>query len=181
MSDEALLAACAVGDMSALGLLFDRHHATVRRFLDSFLSGYRKDLDDVVQATFLEVFRSSSKFHRKSQVKTWIMGIAVNVARHHTRHETRRSRWALAFSREPESTPERPDEIAERNDNIRQLREALGKLSDDHRVLLVMCDIEGMRGADVAEALELPEGTVWRRLHDARKSLRAALEKMRGA
>jgi RNA polymerase sigma-70 factor, ECF subfamily len=175
MSDEALLAACAVGDMSALGLLFDRHHASVHRFLDSFLGGYRKDLDDVVQATFLEVFRASAKFHRKSQVKTWILGVAVNVARHHTRHEARRSQWSLALSREPESTPERPDEIAERNDNIRLLREALAELSHDHRVLLVMCDIEGMRGADVAEALDLPEGTVWRRLHDARKALRAKL------
>jgi RNA polymerase sigma factor (sigma-70 family) len=174
MSDEALLAACAVGEMSALGLLFDRYHAAVHRFLDGLLGSYRRDLDDVVQATFLEVFRASAKFHRKSQVKTWILGVASNVARHHTRHETRRSHWVAAFAEQPESTPERPDEAAERNDNLRQLQAALAKLSHEHRVVLVLCDVEGLKGAEVSEALEIPEGTVWRRLHDARKALRAA-------
>jgi RNA polymerase sigma factor (sigma-70 family) len=178
MSDEALLAACAVGEMSALGLLFDRYHTAVHRFLDGLLGSYRRDLDDVVQATFLEVFRAAGKFHRKSQVKTWILGVASNVARHHTRHETRRSRWVAAFAEQPESTPERPDEIAERRDNQRQLQEALSLLTHEHRVVLVMCDVEGLRGVDVAEALEIPEGTMWRRLHDARKALRVAFSKV---
>jgi RNA polymerase sigma factor (sigma-70 family) len=174
MSDEALMAACAVGEMSALGLLFDRYHTAVHRFLDGLLGSYRRDLDDVVQATFLEVFRASGKFHRKSQVKTWILGVASNIARHHTRHETRRNHWVASFAEQPEATPERPDEVAERKDDLRQLQEALAKLSHEHRVVLVMCDVEGLKGSEVSEALEIPEGTVWRRLHDARKALRAA-------
>lgn len=177
MSDEALVAACAVGDMAALGSLFDRYHGAVLSFLDGLMGSYRRDLEDVVQATFLEVFRSSARFHRRSQVKTWIFGIAVNVARHHTRHETRRSNWTAAFAAQPEESPERPDEAAERRDNLRQLQAALAKLSHEQRVVIVMCDIEGLKGAEVAQALEIPEGTVWRRLHEGRKALRAAFQK----
>jgi RNA polymerase sigma factor (sigma-70 family) len=174
-SDEMLLASCATGEMSALGVLFDRYHRAVYCFLDGLLGAFRSDIEDVVQATFLEVYRSAGRFHQRSQVKTWIFGIAVNVARHHTRHETRRGKWNASFAEQPSETPERPDEAAERRDKLRRLATALEKLPHDLRVVVVMCDIEGLKGGEVAQALDIPEGTVWRRLHDARKALRAGL------
>src|SRR5262245_54267609 len=69
MSDEALLAACAVGDTAALGVLYDRHQASVRRFLARLRGARAAELDDLVQATFIEVWRSSPRFRRRSAVK----------------------------------------------------------------------------------------------------------------
>lgn len=176
MSDEGLLAACAVGEMVALGVLFDRYHKAVRCFLDGLLGSYRSDLEDIVQATFLEVHRSAARFHQRSQVKTWIFGIALNVARHHARHETRRSRWSESLAAQPTEGPARPDELAERRDRLRKIAAALESLPQEPREVLVLCDVEGLRGVEVAEILGVPEGTVWRRLHEARKALRARLK-----
>src|SRR5258708_32534723 len=90
MSDEALVAACAVGEAAALGALFDRHRTSVYRFLSRVCASHRGDLDDLVQSTFVEVFRSAARFSGCGRVSTWVFGIAANVARHHVRGEARR-------------------------------------------------------------------------------------------
>jgi RNA polymerase sigma-70 factor (ECF subfamily) len=175
MSDEALLAACAVGDPSALGALYDRFHEAVYGFLAQFAGAVEHELDDLVQATFVEVHRSAKQFNQKSQVKTWILGIAANTARYHIRKESRRRHLTAANAERLTPTYERPDELASRREELARVEAALETLAVDLRIVFVMCDIEGMRGVEVAQALQIPEGTVWRRLHDARKILRAAI------
>ena len=59
---------------------------------------------------------------------------------------------------------------------IARLEDQLGRLPEDLRVAFVMCDVEGVAGVEAARVLGLREGTLWRRLHFARKALRAALE-----
>jgi RNA polymerase sigma-70 factor (ECF subfamily) len=69
-----------------------------------------------------------------------------------------------------------PDDDAMRRQMVDRLGAALETLSHDLREVFVLCEIEEVPGVDVARALGLREGTVWRRLHDARKALRLALE-----
>jgi len=90
MSDEALLAACGTGDGAALGALFDRFSTAVYRFAARLATTDDLARDDVVQATFLEVRRTAHTFRGTSSVKTWILGVAANVARHTLRTERRR-------------------------------------------------------------------------------------------
>src|SRR5687767_5061415 len=90
LSDEALLAACATGDAAALGALFDRFHDAVYRFAARLATTDELARDDLVQATFLEVCRTAHTFRGGSAVKTWILGVAANVARHTLRSEQRR-------------------------------------------------------------------------------------------
>ena len=78
--DTALLDACAVGDGSALGALFDRHHVAVERFVGRLSYCDADELADLVQNTFIEVGRSARSFKGKSSVKTWIFSIAATLA-----------------------------------------------------------------------------------------------------
>jgi DNA-directed RNA polymerase specialized sigma24 family protein len=142
-SDEVLIAACALGDTTALAALFDRHHRSVYGFLARMCGAAGPDLDDLVQTTFLGVLRGADRFGGRAAVRTWILGIA-NV-------ETQRQ--------------------------IGQLRAALPTLPHDLRVAFVMCDVEGVPGVEAARAVGVPPGTMWRRLHEARKALAAAIER----
>lgn len=177
MSDEALLAACAQNDSAALGALFDRFHQPVYLFLLRLLGPGERDVDDLVQTTFIEVRRAAGSFRGKSSVRGWLLGIAANIARHHIRGSARRRALLTSVAAQPEGPLRRPDDDAERRQLYDQLHQAIAELPEDLRVPLVMCDMEDLPGAEAARALGLREGTLWRRLHDARKRLREMLER----
>jgi RNA polymerase sigma-70 factor (ECF subfamily) len=176
MSDEALLAACAVGDPAALGALFDRHQLAVSRFTSRLAGVHSADLDDLVSATFLEAARAARAFRGGSSVRTWIFGIAVNIARHHARGSARRRAFLAAYADVPPAAfAPRPDEMVERQQLIERLDRVLRGLPAELRVAFVMCDLEEVTCSEAARALGLRQGTVWKRLHRARKLLGSAL------
>jgi RNA polymerase sigma-70 factor (ECF subfamily) len=176
-TDGVLLSEYARGDADALGELYDRHHGAVYRFLFRLTGGSAADLDDLAQATFVEVARSAARFDGRSAVTTWLFGIAVNVVRHH-RRGIARSRRVIAEPGEdrPSDVPgvDRPDDNAERRQLLSRVRTAIDHLSDELREVFVACEIEDLPGKDVARTLRIPEGTLWRRLHEARKRVREA-------
>lgn len=178
MSDEALLAACAKADRAALGALFDRFHGAVYRYLQRYLGPAHPELDDLVQATFLEVSRCAGNYRGTATVRAWILGIATNLARHHIRGEIRKRAMlrgvAGGVDRRPHS---RPDDTTERRQLVDRLRDAITQLPPDLRAPLVLCDMEDLPGAEAAKVLDLREGTLWRRLHDARLRLKEELER----
>ena len=175
ISDETLLDGCARDEAAALGALFDRHQASVYRFLMRYLGPGHPDIDDLVQATFLEVRRAASSFRRRSTVRSWILGICANLARHHLRGETRRKGFLRAVQDHPQTPLRRPDDDSERRQLLVRLQQAITELPDDLRAPLVLCDMEELPGAEAARVLGLREGTLWRRLHEARVALREQL------
>lgn len=175
MSDDALLAACAMGDAAALGALFDRHHAGVYRFIGRLSQTDPADLDDLVQTTFLTVQRSARKYRGRSTVRTWLFGIAVNVVRREARSRGRRRRLALAVSAEPLSSPAAVDEMAARREALRRFETGLSTLPPKLRECFVLCQLEGVPGPEAARALGIRPGTLYRRIHDARQRLRAVV------
>ncbi len=175
MSDAALLAGCASGDIAALGAIYDRFHMDVWRFCSRLLSPSSPELDDLVQSTFLEVWRSASNFKGRSSVKSWVFGIANNLARHHIRKESRR-RSAMALLAEAPKPTGDTGKVAEDRLMLDRLNVALRKLPHDQRVAFVMCELEELKGVEAAKALGVRPGTLWRRLHEARKALKKALE-----
>lgn len=180
LSDQALVAACATGDTAALGALFDRFNVAVYRFVARLATVDEAARDDVVQATFLEVQRCAAKFRGGSSVKTWVLGVAANVARRALRGERRRRARQAVFLVERATTETiHPDAAIERRRLLAQIGEGLAQLPHDLQVAFVMCDVEQLTGVEVARALDIPEGTLWRRLHQARKQLRAAMTKTR--
>lgn len=176
MSDEAVLAACGTGDVAALGALFDRFHVAVYRFAARLPTTDELARDDLVQATFLEVRRAAPNFRGTSSVKTWILGVAANVARRQLRSERRRREHHARYVERLTAVPEAPDAEVERRQQLAQVARALAALPHEQQVAFILCDLEQMPGVEVARALEIPEGTLWRRLHVARKAVRAALD-----
>jgi RNA polymerase sigma-70 factor (ECF subfamily) len=175
LSDSALLAACATGDAAALGALFDRFNVAVYRFVARLPTTDEAARDDLVQATFLEVRTLARKFRGDSSVKTWILGVAANVARHALRSEQRRRVHQARFVEGLATVADGPDVEVDRRRQLARIAAALATLPHDQQVAFILCDLEQLPGVDVARALEVPEGTLWRRLHHARKAVRAAV------
>jgi RNA polymerase sigma-70 factor (ECF subfamily) len=176
LSDETLVVRCA-DDNSALEELFRRHGDRVHRVLARLAHVERHDLEDLVQATFVGLRHSASRFDSRSAVTTWIIGIALNVARHAVRGQVRQriAMEAVAETHIPNDS-RGPEERASERQLLGRLEAAIDALPPDLRTVFTLCDLEGLRGVDVARVLRVPQGTVWRRLHDARLRLRKLVE-----
>ena len=176
MSDEGLVAACGAGESVALGLLFDRYYNPVRRFLARLSGTDDRDLDDLVQMTFETVPRAARSFDGRSSVKTWLFGVANNVARHHVRSEVRRKRLSEAVAAQPRASAIQGDENILASERAGRLQQAISALPPKLREAFVLVYLEGVPGREVADMVGVREGTVWKRLHQARARLRDSLE-----
>lgn len=171
MSDAGLVAACAAEDRTARALLFERHVDAIHRFVSRMRASDADAVDDVVQATFIRAFQSASRFHGTS-ARSWLYGIAANVVREHARKEIRRKRAMSVVAEEmPRATTTTRDAHL-----LAKLPAAIDALPHELRAAFVIVDLEGEKGCDAAAALGIPEGTLWRRLFQARTALRKAID-----
>ena len=177
LSDVDLVRCVARRERAAMAELFDRHHERVHRILARLRSVDSADVDDLVQTTFIEVQRSAARYGGQAAVGTWIIAIAVNVMRHHVRREVRYRTALAGRAREAPSgsTTGSPFEECSNRQSMARLANAFDRLGREQKEAFLLCDVEGLRGTEVARALDLPEGTVWRRLHEARMNLRRHL------
>lgn len=174
-SDAALVAWIAAGDTRALGVLFDRHAAAMRRLV-SRLGLRDTDAEDVVQTTFLDVMRTASAFDGRADARPWLLGMAAMRVRRHRRSFARLAARLARFGSEPVREVPTPEcETAERLEARRALA-ALERLSEKKREVFVLVALEGLSCEDVAAQIGIPVGTIWTRLHHARAELRAMLE-----
>lgn len=173
-ADEALLAACVAGDADALDALFERHRVSVARYLSRML-GNRGELEDLVQATFVEAWRSAARYQGRASVRSWLLGIANNLFRHHVRSESRKRTALLVLAAHPADRRALPDEDASRRQLIRRVEGALLELPEILRATFVLCELEEVPREEAAEILGVSLGSVGRRIHEARKAIREAL------
>jgi RNA polymerase sigma factor (sigma-70 family) len=170
-SDPEIMSRLAAGETGALGELYDRYHERVRRFLARATSD-AEDVDDLVHATFLAAATSAARYDGRPCSRPWLIGIAVQ---HLRRRRQARGRLFAALSALAGmgrvAVDPRPA-MAARGDVERALR----LISDPKRIALLMAEVEEMSCPEIAAALHIPIGTVWTRLHAARRELRQALE-----
>lgn len=176
-TDPELIARIAQGRLEALGVLFERHEAHVRRYLGR-LGASTSDADDLVQATFLEVTRAAPRFDASHSARSWLLGIAGMMARRHRRSlrraAARIAAWAGALRGDVCAT-QGPAERVANDAALRALADALDRLPQKKREVFVLVTLEELSGQEAAAALGIPLKTVWTRLHHARLALRAAL------
>jgi RNA polymerase sigma-70 factor (ECF subfamily) len=179
--DDRLIAECGKGDPAAFGQLVrryqDRLFNTVYRLVDN-----AEDAQDVVQEAFLSAYQSLDGFKGHSEFFTWLYRIAYNTAI----SLKRKRRVTLSLSAghggetslEPldESELTRPGQGLERAEEERRIQAALNRLSPEHRMVLILKDMEGQKYEAMAEVLQVPIGTIRSRLHRARAELRAILQ-----
>jgi RNA polymerase sigma-70 factor (ECF subfamily) len=187
-SEEAkLIARCRAGDLDAFDEVVARHQSRIFNVCYWMLSD-REEAADATQDAFIRAFRSMSNFRGESALGTWLHRIAVNVC---LDARARRRRTPLPYSSlesgdEDDSRPfdppdhaDTPEQAAQRHERREAVLQALSTLSDEHRTVLVLFDIQGHSYEDVAQMLELPMGTLKSRLNRARLALRRALEERR--
>lgn len=184
ITPEGLVSAAGTGDQAALNLLYERFHKDVYAFLARLLNSTGPEIDDLVQATFMGVWKGARGFGGRSSVRTWILAIASNQAKSHFRAESRRRRAVEKLRLIPAqsnlvSEEERPDAQTARKQLLRQLAAAIETLPPKCRIAYVMCVIEEIPGPEAAAALRITKASLWRRVHDARKRLREMLEETR--
>jgi RNA polymerase sigma-70 factor (ECF subfamily) len=168
--DAALMTRMARGESGALGQLYDRHQAPLRRFIVRATSD-AADVDDLVHATFLEAAKSAGRYDGRESCRPWLIGIAAQLLRRRRRSFGRLVAVlsSLGGVRSGVLDP-RPD-LQARSD----VERALSTLTEPKRITFLMAELEGLSCPEIAAALNIPIGTVWTRLHAARRDLRAAL------
>jgi RNA polymerase sigma-70 factor (ECF subfamily) len=175
ITDEDLVRQVADGQLESLGVLFDRYHQPLRRFL-SRLQVPASDLDDLVQLTFLQVPRAAVRFEADRSARGWLFGLATFVVKRHRRAIARLKRKISALAKEPAARDApTPIDLVGEEQSVQRAHRALAELSKKKREVFVMIVLEQLSGEAVAQALGIPVGTVWTRLHHARRELRALL------
>lgn len=165
--DSVVLARVADGDVRALADIYDRHAPALLAFAVRIVG--RTDSEDVLQTTFERVVRIARSYDgRGESARSWLFGVMARVAQ-----ERRRSvaRFARAMLRLEERTPRAFE--ASRHVERLAIEKALERVKPQKRIVLVLADVEGYTAEQIAEMLGVPVGTVWTRLHHARKELRA--------
>lgn len=173
-TDPELVARIVKGETSPLGLLFDRYDGDVRRVV-ARLGVPPADVDDVVQATFLDVLRAAAGYDGRDDARPWLIGLAVMQVRRHRRSLARIAARITAWAREPSPRPVTPEEATATSQAAERARRALDALSAKKREVIVLVTIEGLSGEEAAKLLDIPVATVWTRLHHARREIMAAV------
>jgi len=174
--DTLLVERLRRGDLDAVGEVYDRHHAAVRAFARR-LVGDEHAAEDLLHEVFVSLPAAMKRFQGGSSLRTFLVSIAVNHARHHLRGAARRRAAMDRLALEPPQSPPDPERQADRASLARALDRALDALPLDQRVAFVLCEVEERTSREAAEITGAPEATVRTRLHHARLKLRAALEK----
>lgn len=169
--DAELLGRVGRGDLGALGELYDRHARALLGFATRCTSA--QDAEDLLQTTFMRAARSAATFDgRTGNARSWLFGITAHLVQERRRSFARLARALLRFDvgSVTGATASPPEE--HRSD----LRKGLGRLAETKRVVLILAEVEGFTCEEIAAMLAVPVGTVWTRLHHARREMRAFYE-----
>jgi RNA polymerase sigma-70 factor (ECF subfamily) len=182
--DAALIERCRAGDVAAFEPLVEKYRQRVWRLAYNTLRD-REEAWDVAQEAFIRAYQALPSFRGQSAFYTWLYRIVVNVAADRARSRGAQGR-AFGTERVPEEDWDRvlpdqnpgeeaPDARALRGEQRARIVRALDTLSEDHRKIIMLSDLEGLSYREIAETLDIPMGTVMSRLHNARRRLRDAL------
>jgi RNA polymerase sigma-70 factor (ECF subfamily) len=174
-TDQELLAAWRAGDQTLGNDLFQRHFAAVHRYFANKV-GSERDVEDLIQRTFLAVLEAHDRFAGNSSFKTWVLGIAHNLLCEHYRGQRRGGGPAIDLSEiSVRDLCAGPSTLLGRRRDEQALLEALRSLPFDAQVVLELYYWERMTGAEVGDLVGIPENTARSRLRKAKQLLLDAL------
>lgn len=194
--DETLVSKTLAGDKEAYRLLVERYQNRLLTMVTDILKS-REDAEDVVQESFVKAFLSLRNFKGQSSFYTWLYRIAYNMAIDVRRKSGRRGGNHVEYKEgvgvnkiataEGEviqtitgavqhlQNVEGPHAALVRKEVGHRLQQVLGELSEEHRAVIMLREVDGLNYDEIAHAVGVPRGTVMSRLHYARKALQNAL------
>ena len=176
--DDVLVQKCKNGDLDAFDQLVKRYESKVYTLAYRF-TGNHADANDLAQETFIRIYQALPSFRGDSSFATWLYRIASNVCRDELRRQQRRKKISLdevmsqsgcnlSLAYDSES----PEESLEKSELQRAVQNCLNALSDEHRLILIMREIQGLSYEEIAAALDCSLGTVKSRLNRSRQALK---------
>ena len=153
------------------------------------MTSNKEDTHDLLQDIFAKAYRSLRRFRGNSTFYTWIYSISVNMTLNYLKKRKRRAGYSFddvdsGIQNDPAFIDQGHQANPRRQSNIHELQkklnEAMSELSEDHRSVVTMFDIQGMPHAEISQILGVSEGTVRSRLYYAHKQLQGHLQDFTG-
>lgn len=190
LRERLLLRRLRERDEKAFQELVEKHQNQIFNLLYRMI-GNRAEAEDLAQEVFITVFKSIDQFRGESKFSTWLYRVAVNhcknrikyLARRHDRDQSELDEVAEHQAVAQGGAPigaghiEGPDRVLEGVELEAMVQKAIAQLEEEHRVVVVLRDIEELSYEEICEITGLPEGTVKSRLHRARLALKEKLAK----
>ncbi len=185
--DFQLVEKTRAGDPNAFDQLVIKYSPRLYGLIYNMTSNH-EDTNDLLQDVFSKAYRSLKGFRGKSAFYTWIHSIAVNMTINFLKKRKRRYQFSLDDLDSGITNDKEFLELTATSDPVREanlselqqrLNEALMKLSEQHRAVVVMYDIQGLPHAEISKILKVSEGTVRSRLFYAHRQLQNYLEEFR--
>jgi RNA polymerase sigma factor (sigma-70 family) len=182
--DQDLVTRAQQGDTRAFDALILKYGDKLYGLVYNMTS-HKEDTHDLLQEIFARAYQSLGKFRGNSTFYTWIYQIATNLTLNFLKKRKRRAGVSLdtlesAVQQDPSLIDTTNEGNPEKRTNLNELQiklnEAMKKLSDPHRMVVTMFDVQGMSHGDIAKVLKTSEGTIRSRLHYAHLQLQAALQ-----
>jgi len=183
MDEKAIIERCQNGDVAAFEELIAEYQKKVINSAYAML-GNREDAYDMAQEIFLKVFGNISKFNRQSSFSTWLYRVTRNMCLDEIRRRKRRDSRVVNITGEKDEeiydlqiadTAKGPEEIAEQDAVVQQVRGAINELSEDYKTAMILREIQELDYQQIADVLECSIGTVKSRISRGRKMLREKL------
>ena len=168
-NESELVAACRRREIRAFEQVYLAHGGRLKSIAYRIL-GNRPDAEDAVQETFLKLYRGVEAFHAQSSIGTWLCRILINAC-----HD-------VARKRKGEAAPEAAEKAAGPKNLLPlkvALNQALERIHPRHRMVFLLFEVEGLRHAEIAAILEVPQGTSKAWLFEAKKELKRMLTETR--
>lgn len=181
-SDEELITRFQQGDIYAFDLIVKRYKQQLLNFVFRFLNN-REQAEDVVQETFLRVYRKRNAYKQVAKFSTWIYTIAGNLARTELRKRKRRQLFSLSDIGMEEKDYEiasdefNPEKYTNTVMHEQIIQREINKLSVKFREVIILRDIQGLAYEEIAEIIKVPLGTVKSRVNRARLRLQEKLRR----
>ncbi|RWD80412.1 sigma-70 family RNA polymerase sigma factor [Mesorhizobium sp.] len=173
-TDRALVDRVAKGDRAAVRLLFMRHHARIYRFV-ARQTGSEMMADDITNEVFLELWRQAPGFEGRSEVSTWLLGIARFKALSSLRKK--KEDWIDDDdAAQIADSVDTPEVVTMKEDKAAALRRFVDALPEEHRTVIDLAYYHGQSVTEIGEVLNIPVATVKTRMFYARKKLGEALK-----
>ncbi|CDX12498.1 sigma-70 family RNA polymerase sigma factor [Mesorhizobium sp. M2C.T.Ca.TU.002.02.1.1] len=173
-TDRALVDRVAKGDRAAVRLLFMRHHARIYRFV-ARQTGSEMMADDIANEVFLELWKQAPSFEGRSEVSTWLLGIA----RFKALSMLRKKKEDWIDDDDAAQVPDgadTPEVVTMKEDKAAALRRFVDALPEEHRTVIDLAYYHGQSVTEIGEVLGIPVATVKTRMFYARKKLGEALK-----
>jgi len=181
-SSAWLVAECIAGNEAAIETLIREYEAGVFRLALSVV-GDQADAREITQETFIAAWRALPSYQERKSFKAWLYMIALNMSRSHLRKRKfleKLKNTATALFRLESQKQASPEEAVIHNENEAAIWCELNKLNERHRIVIILRYFQELSIAEISEILDVNEGTIHSRLHNARERLRIALVALHG-